>query len=308
MRIDAYASLPHYWRHIRPIFEALPDGVRGEAYDETTPLPNAWDYVLCAGWADTWNGGKVIYVEHGAGQTYSELQFGGGSYAGGEGLGDVRLFITPSVRVSDQWLSSGHYPSAKAVAVGCPKMDRYIRGPRPQDNLVVVAFHWDCTLLPETRSAFEFWSEHMEELVSWCGKVGLEVAGHAHPRWNQTVMRRFWNRLGCAYFEHEADVFELGTVLIADNTSLAYEFASLDRPVIALNAPWYRRDVVHGLRFWSHVPGPQADSIEQLLDLLASTNPLAHQGPSLVPYVYEYIDGHATNRAVLAILKEVSSV
>ena len=48
------------------------------------------------------------------------------------------------------------------------------------------------------------------------------------------------------------EVMERSTLYICDNSSTLYEFASTGRPVVVLNAPWFRRDIEHGLRFWEH--------------------------------------------------------
>jgi hypothetical protein len=63
-----------------------------------------------------------------------------------------------------------------------------------------------------------------------------------------------------------ADVRKFANLLICDNSSLMYEMSYLGRNVVALNAPWYRRDVEHGLRFWQW-RGIQVDTPEELLAL-----------------------------------------
>lgn len=326
--IDAYVSQPHYWRHMAPIWYKLPGDLRGMLYDETIPMNhrNLAPFVMCAGYNDAMFvgdlGRKVIYVEHGAGQSYTGIDLG--NYSGGDGFGpSAVLFICPSETVAGRWRS--RYPTVPAVAVGCPKMDRYIHPApyqrQPIEPVVAITFHWNALVCPESRSAFDHYRNDLHTLVKLCEDHCVQVMAHSHPHWDDPqfggdrgFMMRFWNGLGAIYTPFEDDVLSLGTLLIADNTSLMYEFASLKRPVIALNAPWYRRDVEHGLRFWSHVPGIQADTPVEMLDTVESYLELvdarggiapSFTAPDLVPYVYSSIDGGASERAAQAIEKVI---
>lgn len=182
--------------------------------------------------------------------------------------------------------------------------------PRVQDRppVVAVTFHWDCQLIPETRSAFPHYRAALHDLVNAVRAAGGEVWGHGHPRaWGR--LQRTWRTLGVPLVPDMADVLDGAGVLVADNTSAAYEFASLDRPVITLNAPWYRRNVEHGLRFWSHVPGDQVNDPAELAPVVlrALAGPEHPHVTALrrraVAHVYDRCDGHAADRAVAAILE-----
>ena len=139
--------------------------------------------------------------------------------------------------------------------------------------------------------------------------TGIRWLGHAHPR-NVRRAGEMWERLGIP-FELDPDVV-LGRLrnaqsaaLIVDSSSIAYEAAALDIPVLNLNAPTYRRDVEHGARFWSHVPGLQCDRPSDLEAALRATLADPPEARALrrraAAYVYASTDGGASRRAVTAI-------
>lgn len=324
MRVHLYASLPHYAEHLQPIWNALPDHVRGEAWSPRSscwwgdPLPHprrqADGLVLVAGYADARKMSarhELIYVEHGAGQSYDgdPIAIGNGSYSGGVGLDRVRLFICPSQQVSQRWAARYDTPAA---VVGCPKLDRWHAAPivKSAELRVAVTFHWDCPLVPETTSSVRYYEPALAALRDAVRAAGGELLGHGHPRaWS--ALRAVWNRLGVPHTAHLSDVLDSAHMLIGDNSSALYEFASLDRPVVVLNAPWYRRDVEHGLRFWTHVPGVQVDDRAQLAETftaaLLDPPELRTLRSRAVEHVYRHRDGRAAERAAAAIVEVISA-
>lgn len=268
-RVDVTASQPHYYDHMLPIFEALPERLKGSVLELDVPCqyPNRRRVAMVAGWDDLKrlrNLNPMIYVEHGAGQAYlgDEKTATLPGYSGGaERHVGVIGYVCPSDTVARRWAP------APAVAAGCPKMDRWI-GVRPAvPNSVCFAWHWDAganSLSPEMRSAWTHYEPRLAEIVaSWVAQ-GYTVFGHAHPRWRGALAKPMTD-VGMCVLDSDRDVFGLVEHLFVDNSSIGYEFALLGRPVTWLNAPWYRRDVEHGLRFWSHVPGMQVDDPEELL-------------------------------------------
>jgi hypothetical protein len=296
MELVIYSRQPHYDDHLRPIAEAL-----GVAISRSmTPGPEP---VLVAGYGDVLAarrvGRRVMLLNHGAGQTYNVDH---PSYSGGGGRRDVVLFLEPGPHAAEATLQA--QPDANVVQVGCAKLDRLHRTRRPRRNakpVVAVTFHWRCKVAPETDTAFDYYRDALADLVA-CNE--WTVLGHGHPL-IQDELSTLWADLGVEFVPRLADVIERADVLVGDNTSALYEWASLDRPVVCLNAAHYRRDTHHGLRFWDAVPGIQcddpADLVASVQDALLDPLEAKQARRHAVSRAYVACDGQATRRAVAAI-------
>lgn len=285
--------------------------------------------VLIAGLGDHQrvNPSSTILVEHGAGQTYADLD--SGSYSGGPGWERAILFLCPSEAVAARWSNSYRTPAA---VVGSPKLDRWHGSSRTRNTesagnatyeyiegheagttpTVAVTFHWECRLVPETRSAWEHYDRSLPALVEWADRTGIRLLGHGHPRLWGRIERR-WRRLGVEPVERLADVLDRADLLVGDNTSALYEFASTGRPVVVLNAPWYRREVEHGGRFWSWADvGVQANEPVELPGAiavgLADPPSVAARRAQIVREVYARCDGRAASRAADSIEEVLRNV
>lgn len=292
--VDGFASESHYAAHVRPVFEALTD--RGSFWDKH---PHGDGPVIVAGYRDLLAVANrpVVFMEHGAGQTYGK---GHSSFAGGRNHESVVLFLCPAERVVAKWREA--YPHTRAVAVGCPKLDPWHSGKfKPHGSAVAISFHWESQTCPETRSAFPFYEAVLPALPKAFG----EVLGHAHPRMFDRVAP-VYERAGIEPVRNFDEVLDRAGVYICDNSSTIYEFASTDRPVVVLNAPWYRRTANHGLRFWEMSDvGLRCETPSELLATvaLAQIDPvqIKNRRHEIVAQVYEACDGHAAERAAAAI-------
>lgn len=322
--IHLYASRQHYYDHMASIWAAIPERLRGEAFGPRSGNPWATavpkrqiphdDYVLVASYVDSRKMARnhVIYVEHGAGQTYDgdERGVGHGSYAGGTGHEHTALFLSPREEIAERWRR--RYYGVPAVAVGCPKLDRYVGhlGPAAGDQTVVFSFHWDNPLCPESMSALGHYRRQLPALIAELRRGGWRVLGHGHPR-AMGALARVWRELDVPVVAEQEYVFRHASVFVADNTSALYEAAAIGIPVVCLNAPWYRRDIHHGLRFWDVVPGVQVDRPD---DLVAGVERAQARGTedeanrmAAVHKTYAAVDGAATERALRAILETVDA-
>lgn len=325
--IDCYASQPQYVEHLAPIWRALPDDLRGTfmasgmAAHRATQLGvrlgqlrrerGVAPLTLVASYMDEQyvRPRPVVLVEHGAGQSYGHDGAHHPAYPGGKSRDAVCLFVCPNEATARRWWDM--YPDTPTAVVGCPYLDPWhgdgkretiVRNDPP---LVVFSFHWDCPVVSESRSAFTHYMEELKRLAKMTPEErGFQMAGHAHPR--ATDVMAFWRKWDVRYMDRFAEVLDYADMFVADNTSCLFEFASTGRPVVVLNAPWYRRDVHHGQRFWEWADvGVQVGDPEYLLGgtrLALHHDTWAQRRQAVVEQVYAYTDGHAAERAVAAIV------
>jgi hypothetical protein len=274
MRVDAYASRPHFLDHLAPVWRELDPRKRGSLYVSNRMLearePEAvrgepdgdvLGPVLVASAEDLRQVTRrrpIIYLEHGSGQSYPADPRSAAhvSYSGGRERRQVKLFLVPNLTVAER--DRAMYPDAEAAIVGCPRLDG-IADLRPtariEPGVLGLTWHWDCYLCPEARSAWPAWKLMVRRIAEvWPGPV----LGHAHPRlW--PVVRSHYEARGIEPIAGADEFLCSADVVAFDNTSLGYEAAALGIPTVVLNAPWYRREISHGLRFWDLLPGPELD-------------------------------------------------
>ena len=295
MQVDALASLPHYRAHITAVWNEIYPLRRGIYASNPRELSGRTNPVIVASYSDMLavKPRPIVFLEHGAGQTY-----GGATPAhpGGRNRETVVLFICPSERVAAR--NRARYPDTPAIVVGSPVMDYWHRYPaRPEPGTVAVAFHWNALTAPEARSAFP----HYADAVAALAKERL-LLGHGHPR-IERLLRDFYAKHGITWVPLD-DVYQRAEVLVVDNSSVGWEFMSLDRPVVWLNAPWYRKNVNYGMRFWEFADaGVQVDDPADLSFAIAEAllDGQRSRRREVVPEIYAYTDGRASERAARAI-------
>jgi hypothetical protein len=301
MKVHALASEPHYARHLDAVFTHLPPELQGErrygADAHSRELAGVRDLVLVGGEMDIERLPiqRMVYVEHGAGQAYTGIapRFQTCYHGPSKHPESVVGYISPRQSVADSW-------GRPAVAVGCPVLDSIERVATARRQ-VGITFHFDAfKVCPEARSAKAHWVNWLHEIIQWFRDQDYDVIGHWHPRDREGPV--LWHDLGVTA-EHDVERFLAhSSVIVADNTSVLYEAAALDIPTIVLNAPWYRKDVDHGLRFWDAVPGPQVDHIDELLaldldDLTESDDEAARRAAATIAAFDGPIDHKAGRRA-----------
>lgn len=217
--------------------------------------------------------GPVVFVEHGAGQTYEAVNGDLPYYSGGAGRDGVAVFLCPNERVAAR--NAARYPEARTVVVGSPRVEWLATmpdvGAPPGDRpTVALTTHWDCHVAPEARWAFPHYARSWEALARAADHpAGFGLVGHAHPRaWSD--MNAWYAQRGIVRLRHFDDVVSAADVLVADNSSVLFEACAVGLRVVVCDAPWYRRDVDHGLRFWQWADvGPRIADGADLYDAVA---------------------------------------
>lgn len=314
--IDVIASEPHFAQHAVPVWRAL-GAHRGDAVGigpwpvGVTPGPGDPSRpVLAAGIGDVGRAVKAGYtrialMEHGIGQSYAglprERSASRPNYAGGGGhRAHVGLFLHPNEHAAGRDREA--YPDATVAVVGAPILDTLpAHEPSPGRPVVAVAWHWDSYVCPETRSGFRVFRGGVVAL-----RERYRVIGHGHPR-IMGALAPWYRRAGIESVASFDEVCRRADVLVADNTSAMYAFASTGRPVVVCSPPWYRRHVEHGLRFWSAAgvgvacaqPNRMADAVTEALED-APGQQAARE--AALDVVYAYRTG-AAERAALALME-----
>jgi len=324
--IDLLSRERHHLDHILPSWLALPEKLRGTAYlhkdmlagaaergveaVEVGDAPAAGPLTLVASYLDLKMarrlGRLVVYSEHGAGQGYVRSDgspVGSGSYVGAIDRSGVVAALVPGRPSAERHRRS--HPTIPAFEVGVPKLDALHRvPPRPvgEKPVVAISFHWDCRVCAETRSAFRHYRTGLKRLAK-----DFDLIGHGHPR-GMAQFRRDYKRAGIEVVEGFEEVIERASVYCVDNSSTMFEWASLGRPVVVMNAPWYRKKLEHGLRFWSHADvGPQVAGPGQLAAAIEAAicgeSSISDRRQEIVADVYTACDGKGTERAVTALIE-----
>lgn len=333
-RVDFLANRMNYVDHLLPIYNAMPEENRGYFVVEeeggrdllsycisrgVRPVGcgqyrlrrrNVPGYLVVGGLVNvvTWPKKRLVLINHGCGGSWNVNHQ---SYAGGVAEREkFTLILEPGDIPAERDKRS--CPRVKVAVVGCPKMDRWYpvqRKERSSPPVVAVGFHQDTKVCPESRTALPHYMSAFPRLAEWQRSGEVKVIGTGHPEYWK-VLLPIWKRYGFEPVLDFDEVMERADVYVRDQYSTIYEFASLDRPVVLLNAPWYRRDVEHGMRFWelSNV-GINVNEPEELIPAvrLALTDPPEVQRArhGAVGKVYRYMDGRSTERAVSAILSIV---
>jgi len=256
-------------------------------------------------------GRKCVFTQHGGGQSFRSIH---SSYAGYSGHKNVFMFLHPGDHPAMRDRQA--YGNDKLIrVVGCPKLDPWHDGslPQPENDVPVVVFstHWDCKVVPETRSAFWHMIPALDELAGRNGK-DFKLYGHGHPRMLGQITHEYRKR-GIEVIDKFEDVMAMADVYIMDHMSTLYEFASAGRggwgrPVIVMNMPLYRRKVDHGLRFWSAANvGCNVDQPEHMIEAVelafSEDDEMKVQRIGAVHQVFKYTDGECSARAAKAIVE-----
>ncbi len=302
--IDILASEPQYRSHVASIAVALGVPILEPGADRNS------DAVLVTSHKDLLVARSLGYtrfarMEHGIGQSYGgdPASARNPGYAGGSDHDDVGLFLAPNAHAGDRWAAA--YPQAMVAVVGCPKLDALpipqTLAPVPQNPTIALSFHFDGRVARETRSAF---GEYRAVLADLSRRYTM--IGHAHPRlFENSDIAEAYRQVGIEVVRDFAQVLERADLYACDNSSTLYEAAAAGLRVVTLNSGWYRRNVHHGLRFWTAIPGLVCDRPHALVRVIAA----ALEDPpeagiarrAALEQVYSALDGKATERAIAAI-------
>jgi hypothetical protein len=326
MKLDFFARRDNYVDHLSPIWKIFPEQLRGNFFVDQrnfgyaifelgTPgviiyngyTPAGQGPILTCAYGDMSRaarneGRKIISMEHGTGHT-----FGTASYPDGQGRRSlVSLALMPNEFTANK---ARVVRDTHCEIIGTPKTDELIPPSkvfsRPVDKPVIaIGFHWGDrkSSPPESGSAWEHYKIVLPVLKA---KYGENLIAHGHPlSWG--VFRPVFEREGIEFVEDFRDVCRRADVYINDLSSTLYEFLVTGKPVVVLNAPWFRREVNYGIRFWDYSnvginvenPAELLPAIDRTLEEYTTIQ--AGEREQAVRDLYPYL-GKSTARAVAVL-------
>jgi hypothetical protein len=328
LQIDFLATQPHYIDHIAPVWDALYDENVGSfytsrelfgyaqsrlkhnlylfEYDDKNRLLSSDNPILVCAYGDMKHchlanpKKRLFMMEHGTGHG-----FGTSAYPNGPGDRDlVSLFLPPNQYTADKIHTVRDTP---CEVIGTPKLDwiahhEFKRGNPPT---VCISFHHGTkrTRIPEAGSALEHYKEFIPTL-----KENYNLVAHGHPLTRERD-KPFYASLGIPFIDDFTEVLKTVDLYINDLSSTLYEFIATSKPVIVLNAPWFRREVKHGLRFWDYTDiGFNVEEPEELLKAIDTTLRIPelflHQRRKATRELFPYL-GHSAQRAAAVIHEQL---
>lgn len=335
-KIDLLASREHYFDHVAPVWEELPLEMRGNFFipedmndyaSERLIDPSALfcynrglediegdNPILTCAYGDMVYAYRtnfkrtLIMMEHGIGHTFGTV-----AYPNGPGKRDfVKLFLPPNNYTMKKMVEVR--PKAEYAVVGTPKTDWAARKVDPiggvlkvaKGRKVAIGFHWGTRRNnpPESGTAFEHYKEAIPALAEQ-----YDLIAYGHPL-DGALYKDHFESLGIPYLDNFAEVMRQADVCINDLSSVLYEFLVTGKPVIVLNAPWFRRTVHHGIRFWDYSdiglnveePGRLPAAIDATFERYGEV--CATERVAAVRDLYPYL-GHAAERAASVLVDYV---
>lgn len=332
MKLDFFARRAHYIDHLAPVWNALPLGRRGvfhiagelESYARQALQlhesqsqshlqleffeggPLAGDSpILVSAYGDLNkvirnHRRPIITMEHGVTQGFRTAAYPNGTIGNRD---RVAFALLPNEYVARQFRAVRETP---CEVIGTPKMDEWARGvlvskPSPRPT-IAIAFHWGDrnSTPPESGSAFEYYRPILRELAK-----RYQMIGHSHPL-ASPEHREAMERAGIEWVGDFREILRRADVYLNDLSSTMYEFLVTGKPVVVLNAPWFRREVHWGIRFWDYSdvglmvenPGELFGAIDQTLAAYGSICAAARR--LAVTDLYPYA-GYAAYRAAEVI-------
>jgi len=293
MQLDFFARRAHYLDHLAPVWNALQPAWRGtfhiarelETYARQElhesqleifdgGIPSGDNPILTAAYGDLNKvirnpDRKIITIEHGVTQGFESAAYPNAR------IGNrtrVDLTLLPNEYVASRFRAVRSTPYE---VIGTPKMDHFLpfifpvtRPVSLESPVIALAFHWGdrASEPPESGSAFEHYRAILPDLAR-----RYNVIGHAHPLASPDHQQAL-ERAGIEWVSDFREILHRADVYVNDLSSTMYEFLLTGKPVVILNAPWFRREVHWGIRFWDYSDvGLMVEGPEQLFEAIDRT-------------------------------------